>query len=87
MHQGETITEPFLDVNVIVSVISEIELLGWNKLSQAEKVTLREMLDDCVIIGLLPETKEIAIDLKQRFKIKTPDAIIAATSKFLTCLL
>lgn len=32
---------------------------------------------------LTPEIKDIAIALKQQFAIKTPDAIIAATAKFL----
>jgi len=64
VHEGKDITEPFLDGNVIVSVLSEIALLGWNKLSSTDKIALQDLLNDCVIIGLLPEIKIIAIEIK-----------------------
>jgi hypothetical protein len=34
IHEGKSYVEPFLDGTVIISVISEIELLGWSKISQ-----------------------------------------------------
>jgi hypothetical protein len=37
VHEGKDKVEPFLDGSVIVSVISEIELLGWHKLKADEK--------------------------------------------------
>ena len=40
VHEGNPITESFLDTVPIVSVISEIELLGWHKLSAIEKKKL-----------------------------------------------
>ncbi len=83
VHQGLEKTEPFLDGTAIVSVISEIELLGWHLLSKEQKISLESLLNDCVIIELNSEIKRIAISIRQKFKIKTPDAIIAATSKFL----
>ena len=33
VHEGKSETEPFLDGLVVVSVISDIELLGWPNLS------------------------------------------------------
>ncbi len=83
VHEGNPITEPFLDATPIVSVISEIELLGWKNLSPNDKKKLNALLNDCIIMQLTPEIKDIAIALKQQFAIKTPDAIIAATAKFL----
>jgi hypothetical protein len=44
IHQGNPKVEPFLDGTAIVSVISEIELLGWYKLTQEEKRALRSLL-------------------------------------------
>ena len=70
-------------VTAIVSVISEIELLGWHLLKDEDKFSLKSLLEDCVIIELNSEIKNIAISIRQRFKVKTPDAIITATSKFL----
>jgi predicted nucleic acid-binding protein len=68
---------------VIISVISEIELLGWHKLKSEEKRLLRMLLDDCIIFELTAEIRKLAIEIKQQIKIKTPDAIIAATSRYL----
>ena len=83
VHEGMLNTEPFLDGTVIVSIISEIELLGWPGLLASEKKMLKEMLEDCIIIDLNLEIKDIAIEIRQQYAIKTPDAIIAATSKFM----
>ena len=83
VHEGISITEPFLDGTVIISIISEIELLGWTGLTTLEKMKLKAILEDCIIIDLNPDIKDIAIALRQQYAIKTPDAIIAATSKFM----
>jgi predicted nucleic acid-binding protein len=83
IHEGKEYVEPFLDGSLIISVISEIELLGWHKLKPEEKHLLRLLLDDCIIFELTAEIRKLAIEIKQQIKIKTPDAIIAATSRYL----
>ena len=83
VHEGKPETEPFLDGLVVVSVISEIELLGWPKLSLSEKKKLSSLLNDCVIMKLTTEIKNLAIKFRQQNNVKTPDAIIAATANFL----
>lgn len=83
VHEGNPITEPFLDMSPVVSIITEIELLGWHKLSLTEKHQLKSLLNDCFIMGLTSEVKNIAIQLRQTYTIKTPDSIIAATAKAL----
>jgi len=64
-----------------ISVISEIELLGKKNVSQNEINSIRNLLNDCEIIALSDKIKETAISLKQKYSIKTSDAIIAATAK------
>jgi predicted nucleic acid-binding protein len=83
VHEGDKRVEPFLDGNIIVSVISEIELLGFHKLSTDDKSALRALLDDCIIFDLTADIRKLTIEMKQQLRIKTPDAIIAATSKYL----
>ncbi|MDR3696444.1 type II toxin-antitoxin system VapC family toxin [Mucilaginibacter sp.] len=83
VHEGKDFTEPFLDSAVVVSVISEIELLGWYKLQPEENRILRSLLDDCIIFELTADIRKLAIELRQQIKVKTPDAIIAATSIYL----
>lgn len=83
LHEGAPFVKPFLDQSVAVSVITEIELLGWPKLSESEKRKLRALLNECELIDLRPEIKEVAIWLRQKQVIKVPDAIIAATCVYL----
>ena len=64
-----------------VSVISEIELLGKKNIPKNEINIIRNLLNDCVIIDLNNSIKEMAISLKQKYSIKIPDAIIAATAQ------
>jgi predicted nucleic acid-binding protein len=54
--------------------------LGWYKISESDKKSLRLLLDDCTIIDLTTEIKNLAIEIKQRNKIKLPDALIASTA-------
>lgn len=41
---------------------------------------MEKILNQCSIIDCSREIKELAIDLKQKYKIKLPDAVIAATA-------
>ena len=83
VHEGKEKTIPFLDGTAIISVITEIELLGWNKIRVTYLKNLTDLINDCIVIELNTEIKNIAIKIRQKAKIKTPDAIIAATSIYL----
>ena len=65
-----------------VSVISVIELLGKKDISLYETNTIRGILKGCEIIDFSNDIKEITISLKQKYSVKIPDAIIAATAKY-----
>lgn len=68
---------------LFISVITEIELLGMYGISQANLKEVKSVIDDCVIVDFNNEIKQMAIELKQKHRIKLPDAIIASTSIFL----
>lgn len=70
-------------MELYVSIITEIELLGFHGLSQNDKFRINDFLADCIIINLNSEIKNVCIDLKQKSKYKTPDALVAATSLYL----
>jgi predicted nucleic acid-binding protein len=70
-------------LEIYVSVISEIELLGYHGLTDKDKIEIKKFLSDCTIISLNNEIKEISIAAKQISKAKTPDAIVAATAIYL----
>ena len=52
-------------------------------MTKIDKIKIKDFLSECHIIALSDEIKEICISIKQNSRIKTPDAIIAATSQFL----
>jgi predicted nucleic acid-binding protein len=69
-----------LDSEWCYSFITEIELLGKPGISASEIKNIRELLNFCTRISHVDRINELTISLKQKFKIKTPDALIAATA-------
>ena len=67
--------------SLAVSVITEIELLGKKNIARHEVNAIRNLLNDCEIANFNDIIKDITISFKQKYSIKTPDAIIAATAK------
>ena len=67
-------------MQLYVSVITEIELLGYKEISNDDKVKIKYFLSECIIVPLNDEIKNLCIAIKQTSKVKTPDAIVAATS-------
>ena len=62
------------------SIITEIELLSFSKLTQEDNNTLRLALSNFESIGLNDDVKEITINIRKDNKIKLPDSIIVASS-------
>lgn len=62
-----------------VSVMSKIEVLGFN--APVEELKLLEgFFDDAVLLELNSDITEQTISIRRAVKIKTPDAVIAATA-------
>lgn len=70
------------NINIFISVISEIELLSYPKITQGEENKIRYFLNNNVnIINLDENIKNETISIRKNFNIKIPDAIIIATAK------
>lgn len=63
-----------------ISVITQVELLGWYGVSAADLIPLTDFVNKATIFGLAVPIVQQTIILRQYHKIKTPDAIIAATA-------
>ncbi len=61
-----------------VSVISKIEVLGFNAPEQHYK-TLSDFINDAIVMDLTNQVVETCIEIRKKHKVKLPDAIIAAT--------
>lgn len=74
----------FLDTQiykgVFLSVISEIELLGWQFPSVETETIMETFINDCIIVKLSRNVVLKAIEIRKTRRIKLPDAIIAATA-------
>jgi hypothetical protein len=64
----------------LISVISKIEVLGYHKLKQRDKIILSNIIDILQIEKLSEDIVEKAIELRQKHRLKLGDAIIAATA-------
>ncbi len=63
-----------------ISVISKIELLGWQAHSAGEQENIQGFVNEAVIIHLDDEIVEKTIELRKLYKMQLPDAVIAATA-------
>lgn len=63
-----------------ISIISRIELLGWYNVSVTELAKLEQFINHAFVFELNESIILKTIELRQQYRIKTPDAIIAATA-------
>ncbi|TVR64634.1 MAG: type II toxin-antitoxin system VapC family toxin [Candidatus Competibacteraceae bacterium] len=65
-----------------ISIITKIEFLGWSEFAAnlALYSQAKLFIRHATLYGLTEEIAEQTIQLRQQFRTKTPDAIIAATA-------
>lgn len=72
-----------------ISVITEMELLSYPLSAHNEEETISSFLDDVIalrevtVVELNPEIKASAIALRRQYRLTMPDAIVAATARWL----
>ncbi|MEQ9372750.1 MAG: type II toxin-antitoxin system VapC family toxin [Coleofasciculus chthonoplastes F3-SA18-01] len=84
---GGRLTNPLLSEQYFVSVITEIELLSYPSLSSDEEVQIRDFLAKLIVVELESNIKDLAITFRKQYKLRLPDAIIAATAQVLNATL
>lgn len=70
------------DKEIVISFITELELLSFPKATDESEEIIRGLLNNCMIIDISPEIKELTIGFRKKSKLKLPDSIIAATTYF-----
>jgi predicted nucleic acid-binding protein len=63
-----------------LSIISEIEMLSFSAIGQEEESRIREFLAQVTIVGLSEEVKQSTIEIRRKYRLKLPDAIVCATA-------
>jgi len=69
-----------IETGAFISVMTRIEVLGWHKHSDESLSSAEELLSNLSEQPLSEEIVTLCIQLRQKFSLKVPDAIIAATA-------
>ena len=78
---GDETLIPLVEENYLyVSVINEIELLGYSDFQKKELEAVKTFLTYCTSENITNDVKEKAINLRRNWGLKLPDAIILATA-------
>lgn len=67
-------------LEVYISIITAIEFLSWPKLTDASLPIARAVLDQCATENIGTSIRDNSAIIKRTFKLKLPDAVIAATA-------
>ena len=69
-----------IDEVSILSVVTKIEALSWRSPDITKEYIVRQFVDNSNVIALSDAIVDECVEIRRNFKIKTPDAIIAATA-------
>jgi predicted nucleic acid-binding protein len=72
--------EDIIDQIPNISVITVIEALSWRNPDKQKEAIVKEFIEDANVLELSPEVVSQCVKIRRSKKIKTPDAIIAATA-------
>ncbi len=76
---GMALMDIAIDAIPNISIITEIELLCWNT-DDATTQNVQNFIADSIVLDISPDVITQCVALRKGKKIKTPDAIIAATA-------
>jgi predicted nucleic acid-binding protein len=78
--KGMEFVSNVIDQTPIISVITEIEALSWVNPDKNKEQILKSFVQDATILELSSSVVAQCVTIRRSRKIKTPDAIIAATA-------
>ena len=80
---NKKLAEMLNNKKIHISFITELELLGYKKITEKDKIIIKDFLSNCNIIDINSQIKEYTLQIKQKQLVRLPDAIIGATALFL----
>lgn len=79
-ERANTFLQVEVDKGIYISVVSEIETLGYSLSTEYESMINEDFIDGSIIIELTRDVVDKTIEIRKIYRIKLPDAIIAATA-------
>jgi len=83
LENNADVTDFLMGKQISISVITELELYGKQNMTSSETAIIDMLVESCFVIDLLPSIKQLVKKIKQKYKLKLPDTIIAATAIYL----
>jgi predicted nucleic acid-binding protein len=80
LEGDQEVIEILSNKEIVVSFITELELLSFPKLSPDSEDTIKGLLKNCQIVDLTAEIKELTLKIRRKSNLKLPDSIVAATA-------
>lgn len=68
------------ETSPVISAITEIELLCWKTATVNDIKVLKNFIGDAYVIELEQPVKDLTVDIRKRYNLKLPDAIIASSA-------
>ena len=84
---SEKFMDQVLGKRYFISVINRIELLGFKRLNENESKALSSFISNSVVFDLEEDIILETIEIRKKYNLKLPDAIIAATCLVNNCSL
>ncbi len=79
----ETLSDFLQDKEGFVSVITEMELIGYPDITAKEMQQVTGFLKTCTVLPLNEDIKRIYVSLRKQYRLKLGDAAAAATAIYL----
>jgi predicted nucleic acid-binding protein len=83
LKNNENVVDFLTEKQIFISSVTELELYGKPNMNPTELSIIDVLVESCFIIDLIQSVKQIVKQIKQRYKIKLPDAIVAATAIYM----
>ena len=80
LNGDETLAVFLTGQEICISIITEIELLSFRKISEVERKKLLHFISLIQVLPLNDQVKNHAIEIRKTSQLKIPDSIIAGTS-------
>jgi len=83
LNGDETLAELLNKKQLYISVITEIELLGFNGINTEDELIIKDFISQCKVININGKIKDETIRLRKKYHTKIPDCLIIATALYL----
>ncbi len=77
---NESIADLLDGQTVCLSFVTELKLLSKPGITSDEEGQIQSFLGQCIVLDFLPSVKETIIAFRRLYRLKLPDAIVAATA-------